>query len=301
MKLITQSELGRIVGVSRQAIRDAKLNGRIMMDGMTGKKVQFDHELTREYIADALDRKAERDEYGIPLGQEAAIHADKRLSKSQNKPKNISKLTKVAVETTKKQPTSSNRQDRMHLGCKTPRLKIARKNIDGFIEEAFPERRLGMCELAFNGGAFSFIDILEYFMDVTGPTNIDICAWVSGEKDILRICEYYDLKKVTRFRMLMHRHIDIHRKKHYTNLINKYGTECLRFTKTHAKFAMIYNERANFVIESSANLNKNTQIELFRVTEDVAFRKFMSSTFDPFFDESFNPDVNLPMSIGFER
>lgn len=85
VKLITQSELGRIVGLSRQAIRDAKLNRKIMMDGMNPKMVQLDHELTRHYIESRQDKREGKAAEGIPLGQEAAIHPGKKRQKTTKK------------------------------------------------------------------------------------------------------------------------------------------------------------------------------------------------------------------------
>ena len=92
MKLITQSALAEQLGVSRQAIQGAKREQRIMMDGMTGKKVHLDHELTQQYIESALKGKESRKEDGVPLGQEAKQTNKGRPKKYKKRGKPVPKV-----------------------------------------------------------------------------------------------------------------------------------------------------------------------------------------------------------------
>jgi hypothetical protein len=156
-----------------------------------------------------------------------------------------------------------------------------------------------MCETVFSNGSFSFIDVIDYLLAAVGPADVDVCAWVANSRDIRKIDQSLKEMKVSRFRFIFDR-VFVHKhQKLYKRLIEENGPDCIRFTLTHAKFAMIYNDKADFVIETSANLNRNPRIETFRITENRVYRQFFSSFFDRFFEHPLDDSKNMPISVGF--
>lgn len=87
------------------------------------------------------------------------------------------------------------------------------------------------------------------------------------------------------------------RKPVYNYIIKNFGIDSIRTTRTHAKFCILHNDDYHVVIETSANLNKNTRLETFRITEDRQFCEFFINIFDHFFN-IIMPDENTKLSSG---
>jgi hypothetical protein len=167
------------------------------------------------------------------------------------------------------------------------------------VSEAFPKRYAGMCETVFSNGSFSFIDVIDYLLEAIGPANVDVCAWVANSRDVRKIDAALKGMRINKFRFIFDR-VFVHKhQKLYERLVKDNGPDCIRFTLTHAKFAMIYNEKADFVIETSANLNRNPRIEIFRITENRVYREFFNSFYDRFFAQPLDESKNMPISVGF--
>jgi hypothetical protein len=76
VKVISQAALARRLGITRQAVRDARIHGRIeMQDG----KVLLDSELTQAYIEAGEDRLGGRKVEGVPLGKTAKMQSKQKL------------------------------------------------------------------------------------------------------------------------------------------------------------------------------------------------------------------------------
>lgn len=178
---------------------------------------------------------------------------------------------------------------------KAPKPKKLTKSFQTDVEDAFPRIYRGMCEFNFNDGAFSFPDVIEHVLAVTGPAFLDISTWVASKASVRQIEEFLEDTSIHNFRFLVDRGFVANRKELYQQIKLIHGDDAIRTTRNHAKFCLIYNEKWDFVIETSANLNKNARLENFRITEDRSYRLFFSSVFDPFFEL---PEAPNPSLIG---
>ncbi len=158
-------------------------------------------------------------------------------------------------------------------------------SFDNYVEDAFPEIRKGMCEFTFSNGSFSVIDVIDYLLEKTGTANIDVSTWVASYASINHIIDFLEDQKLNKMRFLMDSGFKRTRKELY-NHIQKWYPDSIALTTTHAKFILIYNDDYSFVIETSANLNKNNRLESFRITENKEYCDFFKTTFNDIYTKS---------------
>jgi hypothetical protein len=68
------------------------------------------------------------------------------------------------------------------------------------------------------------------------------------------------------------------------HLLEKYGAENVRITRTHAKFIVLRNDKWNICLRTSMNLNKNERLENWEVSDSKAMADFMVGIVDAFYD-----------------
>lgn len=166
---------------------------------------------------------------------------------------------------------------------KAPMVQKISKNHSIGVEDAFPKIYKGMCELNFNNGCFSFVDVIRHIIEKVGRSHVDISTWVASAASTKEIEGFLEDEVIHDFRFLVDKGFVANRRKLYDHILNFHG-DCVRVTLNHAKFCLIYNENFNFVIETSANLNRNKRLENFRITEHQQYREFFSGVFDGFFE-----------------
>lgn len=165
---------------------------------------------------------------------------------------------------------------------KAPKTDLIRKAGNCYADEAFPDLRNGMCEYAISNGSFSLIDLIDYILEYTGAANMDISTWVASYASVQHVEDFLEENTINNFRFVVDRGFLNTRKPLYDKIKKLYG-DVIAVTSNHAKFTIIYNDKYNFVIETSANLNKNNRLENFRVTEDKEYCDFFRSVFDDIF------------------
>ena len=174
---------------------------------------------------------------------------------------------------------------------KAPKTDLIRKAGDCYADEAFPNLEKGMCEFALSNGSFSLIDLLDYILEFTGSANMDISTWVASYASVRHVEDFLEENRIHNFRFLVDRGFVNTRRPLYNKIIQIYG-DVVAVCSNHSKFTIIYNEKYNFVIETSANLNKNNRLENFRVTEDKDYCDFFRGVFDEFFELHKNGELS---------
>jgi hypothetical protein len=165
------------------------------------------------------------------------------------------------------------------------RTKAVDLSFDNYVEEAFPKIEKDMCEFTFSNGSFSLIDVIDYVLESSGTANIDISSWVASYASINHIIDFLEDQKLNKMRFLMDSGFKRTRKELYDH-IQKWYPDSIALTSTHAKFVLIYNDDFNFVIETSANLNKNNRLESFRITENKEYCDFFRQTFNDIYSKA---------------
>ena len=153
------------------------------------------------------------------------------------------------------------------------------------------------CELfGLTNGNFSLFDIIEVILNQTGNANVDIATWTAAKADTKRAKKFVDCNIIKKLRFVVDPSFRS-RQPEYCDYIKKAFGDSLRTVKTHAKFVLIYNEKWNIVIRTSMNLNMNSRIENFEISENLEFRKFYSSFVNDIFkqkiDDNFNQNLDF--------
>jgi len=153
------------------------------------------------------------------------------------------------------------------------------------------------CELfGLTNGVFSLFDIIEVVLAQTGNANVDIATWTAAKADTRRAKKFVDCKIIKNLRFIVDPSFRS-RQPEYCDYITKAFGDSLRTVKTHAKFVLIYNEKWNIVIRTSMNLNMNSRIENFEISENLEFRKFYTNFVNDVFkqkiDNNFNQNLDF--------
>lgn len=165
------------------------------------------------------------------------------------------------------------------------KTNIVDLSFDNYVEEAFPIIEKDMCHYAFSNGSFSLVDVIDYILEKTGSSEISISSWVASKASIDHIIDFLESNRLSKFRFLMDSGFQRTRRPLYDFIKKEFG-ECIALTQNHCKFTVIRNENYNFVIETSANLNKNNRLENFRITEGKEYCDFFMKTFNDIFEKA---------------
>lgn len=142
-------------------------------------------------------------------------------------------------------------------------------------------------------GQFSLLDLIEAALAYTGPADVTIGTWAVGQFDLDATHKLWTDGRIREVRLV----IDSGQKRGQAGLeaiVDAFGAECVRMTRTHAKFVTLTNDDWNIVITSSMNLNYNSRCEQFEMTDDAD----RASLFTSFVDEVF---AELPAGVTDDR
>lgn len=139
------------------------------------------------------------------------------------------------------------------------------------------------CEIfCLTKGQFSLFDIVECVLAFTGPADVLISTWTAAGADTKRAKDFLVNGDIRSIRWVVDRSF-LSRQPAYCMALKEEFGDCIRTTRTHAKFIIVRNENWHFVIRTSMNLNSNPRIEDFEISEDKDFADF----FQRFVDEVF--------------
>lgn len=142
------------------------------------------------------------------------------------------------------------------------------------------------CEIfIFTYGQFSLIDALCAIIEQTGPADVTLATWTAADVDLSRAEALLAGAKITSMRYIVDRSF-LTRMPHYCAAMRRlFGDECIRTTRSHAKWAVIRNERWNLAVRTSMNLNHNPRLENLEISDDPALADFLASVADDLFAE----------------
>ena len=116
-------------------------------------------------------------------------------------------------------------------------------------------------------GQFSMIDIAAAVLEKTGPADVAVWTWCIADYEVDAIGAFLQSGDIRGFRLVMdwagaQRDMPI-----VSQLQERFGLDCIRVTKTHAKIVMVSNADWKVVIRGSMNLNSNPRFEQFDVSD----------------------------------
>lgn len=134
----------------------------------------------------------------------------------------------------------------------------------------------GMEIFGITKGQFSIIDIICHLVDQVGVCDVVICTWTAATGDIQRVNDLVYNDKIEKLSFILDRSF-ITRKPKEFDFLNE---RCeVVISNVHAKFVTIKNKDWNIVVRSSMNLNKNSRIECFEVSDDVVLYDYVTEIF----------------------
>lgn len=116
-------------------------------------------------------------------------------------------------------------------------------------------------------GQFSMIDLVEYVLHQIGPADLALSTWTTGIYDEGQAVRFYQNGLLRSARFLVDPLIFERRPESVGPMVGAFGVGAFRAVNTHAKFAVLSNERFAVTIRGSMNLNKNTRLENFDLSE----------------------------------
>lgn len=152
------------------------------------------------------------------------------------------------------------------------------------------------CELfILTFGQFSLIDALCTVLEQTGPAHVTLATWTAADADLRQSAELLRTARISSMRFLVDRSFLTRHPSYCGTMRELFGDQCIRTARTHAKWALINNDRWKIVFRTSMNLNSNPRLENLEISDDPALFDFLLSIADGIFTEQpvglFNADL----------
>ncbi len=165
------------------------------------------------------------------------------------------------------------------FGARTAAFEKRRESAarcEGLAVAALAEFRAGGHLFGLTKGQFSMIDIAAAMLARTGAADVTVWTWCIADYEIEAIGAFVVSEAIRSFRLVVdwagaQRDMPV-----LADLQARFGDDCIRVTKNHAKVAMIANAEWSVVIRGSMNLNANPRFEQFDVSDGGAAWDVMS-------------------------
>lgn len=134
-------------------------------------------------------------------------------------------------------------------------------------------------------GQFSIMDAVDAVLEKTGPADVSISTWTAASADLSRSAEHLHNNRIRSIRFLVDRSFLTRQGRYAAKLIELFGENSVRTTRSHAKFVTIVNDEWNVVMPTSMNLNENRRLEFLHVADDPELCAFFNAVVDEVFAE----------------
>ena len=138
-------------------------------------------------------------------------------------------------------------------------------------------------------GQFSLMDAVIALLEKTGPAHVAIGTWTAATADLDRSAAMVQDERILSARFVVDCSFPQRQPAYARVLLERFGSDAIRTTRTHAKFVVMTNDEWNVVVRTSMNLNENPRLENIEVTDDPEFAAFMLRVVDEIFQEE-TPD-----------
>lgn len=132
-------------------------------------------------------------------------------------------------------------------------------------------------------GDFSMIDILRHIAKEIGPCDIDMGTWTAAAAEITQAFDMLGDGNIRTMRFLVDRSFPQRQPKYFASLKAKFGIDCIRMARFHAKFILLENEEYSVAVRTSMNLNLNERIEFYEISEGSPIGGYLKQIVDHHF------------------
>ena len=158
-----------------------------------------------------------------------------------------------------------------------PVQRVVRTAKQGSARDAIGTLTPGCEVLVLTYGQFSLIDGLVALLDQTGPADLLLSTWTAGDTDLTTAAALLESAAITRLRMIVDRSFLTRQPGYCQRMRELFGDESIRTLRSHAKFAVIRNERWSLAVRTSMNLNTNPRLEQMEVSDDPGLADFLET------------------------
>lgn len=132
-------------------------------------------------------------------------------------------------------------------------------------------------------GDFSMIDILRHVAKEIGPCRIDCGTWTAAAAEIGQAFDMLKDGNILAMRFLVDRSFPARQPKYFHALRVRFGDDCIRMARFHAKFILLENDNFSVAVRTSMNLNLNERIEFYELSEGSPISGYLSQIMDHHF------------------
>lgn len=114
-------------------------------------------------------------------------------------------------------------------------------------------------------GQFSIGDAIRELLRRSGPSDVAISTWTAARAEIEHAYRLLEDSRIRSMRWLVDRSFKTRQPAYCAALVDRFGADAIRTTRTHAKFVVIDGDNDTFSVHTSANLNANARLESMQV------------------------------------
>ena len=176
--------------------------------------------------------------------------------------------------------------DKIHTYKRTrvaPRRQISRLVRGENAETALEGLDHGVEILGFTKGQFSLIDLVIACLRRTGPAHVTVATWTAAKAEVETAYRLLRESRVLSCQWLVDYSFPVRQPQYCERLRERFGDDCIRLGRTHAKFVLLKNDDWNIAIRTSMNLNTNPRFEQFELSDDPAMCGFLQEVVDDVF------------------
>lgn len=149
-------------------------------------------------------------------------------------------------------------------------------------------------------GDFSMIDILRHVAAEIGPCRVDVGTWTAASAEIGQAFDMLNDGNITEMRFLVDRSFPARQPKYYNAIRGKFGSDCVRLARFHAKFILLENDEYSVAVRTSMNLNLNERIEFYELSEGSPISGYLKQIVEHHFamplEDSYNGFKDLDIN-----
>lgn len=134
--------------------------------------------------------------------------------------------------------------------------------------------------LVLTFGQFSIGDAIRHLLDRTGRAHVTIATWTAAAAEIEHAHKLLTDDRITGMRWVVDRSFQTRQPQYCRALVDRFGADAIRATRTHAKFVVIRGADEAVSILTSCNLNANARLETLLVTRDPATADWLTGVVD---------------------
>lgn len=172
------------------------------------------------------------------------------------------KFEDIGIEPSSFKSAGRTLQFKKRVSSASKCLSIAQDALKGFTRGAY---LFGVTK-----GQFSAIDLAAAVLNVTGPADVTVWTWCISSYEVEAFSMFLTDRRIRSFRLVCDWSMAKRDMPLVAELQARFGPDCLRISKNHAKIVTISTPGADgwrLVIRGSMNLNFNPRFEQFDVSD----------------------------------